>query len=79
MYILGISLEYGCVDYGIPGATSHGTYVYSRDLSGIRLCRLRNPWGHYSWNGEWSDASDIWTPELRQLLGTEVTVFDEYF
>jgi len=42
-----------------------------RDLSGIRLCRLRNPWGHYSWNGEWSDTSDIWTSELRDLLGTE--------
>jgi len=42
-----------------------------RDLSGIRLCRLRNPWGHYSWNGEWSDKSDIWTQELRQLLGTQ--------
>ncbi|XP_054261302.1 calpain-D-like [Macrosteles quadrilineatus] len=39
-----------------------------RDLNGIRLVRLRNPWGHYSWRGDWSDDSDIWTPQLRELL-----------
>ena len=39
-----------------------------KDLSGIRLLRMRNPWGHFSWNGDWSDQSDIWTPELRSLL-----------
>ncbi|KAG8302288.1 Calpain-15 [Homalodisca vitripennis] len=39
-----------------------------RDLNGIRLVRLRNPWGHYSWRGDWSDDSNIWTPQLRELL-----------
>ena len=39
-----------------------------RDLDGIRLLRMRNPWGHYSWNGDWSDQSDIWTPELKEML-----------
>lgn len=39
-----------------------------RDLSGIRLVRLRNPWGHYSWRGDWSDDSPIWTTQLRELL-----------
>lgn len=39
-----------------------------RDLSGIKLLRLRNPWGHFSWKGTWSDKSDIWTPELREEL-----------
>ncbi|CAH0388992.1 unnamed protein product [Bemisia tabaci] len=40
-----------------------------RDLSnGVRLVRLRNPWGCYSWKGDWSDESDLWTPELRDLL-----------
>ena len=36
----------------------------------FRLVRMRNPWGHFSWNGDWSDMSDIWTPELRDLLLT---------
>ena len=39
-----------------------------RDLSGIKLLRLRNPWGHFSWKGTWSDKSDIWTNELRDEL-----------
>ena len=34
-----------------------------------RLLKLRNPWGHQEWNGDWSDKSTKWTPELRLKLG----------
>ena len=30
----------------------------------VRLVQLRNPWGNYEWNGEWSDNSTAWTHEL---------------
>ena len=51
-----------------------------RDLSGIKLLRLRNPWGHFSWNGDWSDKSDIWTPELREsLMGESEKCFHDLF
>lgn len=39
-----------------------------RDIHGHRLLKLRNPWGHYSWRGDWSDDSDQWTDELREIL-----------
>lgn len=28
----------------------------------------RNPWGHYSWRGDWSDDSKLWTDDLRDIL-----------
>eukprot|EP00826_Nyctotherus_ovalis_P039385 TRINITY_DN3787_c0_g1_i6.p1 TRINITY_DN3787_c0_g1~~TRINITY_DN3787_c0_g1_i6.p1 ORF type:complete len:929 (+),score=272.17 TRINITY_DN3787_c0_g1_i6:165-2951(+) len=30
-----------------------------------QLVHIRNPWGEYEWNGNWSDSSSLWTPELR--------------
>ncbi|XP_055840990.1 calpain-D isoform X1 [Episyrphus balteatus] len=39
-----------------------------KDIHGHRLLKLRNPWGHYSWRGDWSDDSDVWTDELREIL-----------
>ncbi|KAL7636707.1 UNVERIFIED_CONTAM: hypothetical protein RMT77_012459 [Armadillidium vulgare] len=39
-----------------------------QDVNGLRLLRLRNPWGHYSWKGDWCDGSTLWTPELKERL-----------
>ena len=40
-----------------------------QDLNnGIRLLRLRNPWGHFSWTGDWCDKSNKWTKELKEKL-----------
>ncbi|KAL9882850.1 calpain 15 small optic lobes isoform 1-T1 [Glossina fuscipes fuscipes] len=39
-----------------------------KDIHGHRLLKLRNPWGHFSWRGDWSDDSDLWTEELREIL-----------
>nr|XP_014098537.1 calpain-D isoform X1 [Bactrocera oleae] len=39
-----------------------------RDIQGHRLLKLRNPWGHYSWRGDWSDDSELWTDDLREIL-----------
>ena len=33
-----------------------------------RLLQIRNPWGKFEWNGDFSDDSDLWTPELKQEL-----------
>jgi len=33
--------------------------------SGVeRLVKLRNPWKHEAWTGEWGPKSKRWTPDL---------------
>ena len=39
-----------------------------QDVDGIKLVRMRNPWGRFSWTGRFSDNSPDWTPSLRQKL-----------
>jgi len=34
----------------------------------LRLIKIRNPWGRREWNGDWSDSSSIWTPELKEAV-----------
>jgi calpain-15 len=32
------------------------------------LLKIRNPWGATEWQGDWSDNSPLWTPELKRTL-----------
>jgi len=33
----------------------------AKDLSKVRLVKVRNPWGKNEWKGDWSDRSKKWT------------------
>ena len=51
--------------------------LYELEYKGkpLKLCKLRNPWGHKEWQGDWSDESDLWTDELKKML--DVSVADD--
>jgi len=43
---------------------------YNRSVgNGIKLLKMRNPWGHTEWKGDYSDKSKLWTPELKTYFG----------
>lgn len=31
--------------------------------------KIRNPWGHDEWKGDYSDESYLWTESLKEELG----------
>jgi calpain-15 len=37
-------------------------------MNGVKLLKLRNPWGEGEWTGAWSDKWTGWTPELKSEL-----------
>ncbi|KHN82546.1 Calpain-D [Toxocara canis] len=48
------------------------------EYEGHRLVRLRNPWGTFVWNKEWSDSWSGWTAQARAVLlpdGAEAGTF----
>ncbi|XP_050682748.1 calpain-D [Leptidea sinapis] len=38
------------------------------DSSPVRLLRLRNPWGHYTWRGPWAQGCPRWNDNIRRHL-----------
>jgi calpain-15 len=51
-------------------ANSHSySILYAGEFQGIKLIKLRNPWGDLEYTGDYSDTSDLWTPELKEYFG----------
>ena len=42
--------------------------IKAREASNKQFICLRNPWGSHEWNGDWSDDSPLWTPQLMKEL-----------
>lgn len=61
--------------YGVLGVQEH---ELAKD-KWLRLVKMRNPWGNGEWKGDWSDASDQWTPDLREAFGCRTAEDDGIF
>ncbi|XP_042295810.1 calpain-12 [Sceloporus undulatus] len=61
----GISDFKGVVDSkGLQGGHAYsiiGTHKLTIEGKKVRLVKLRNPWGHTEWTGNWSDSSEMWS------------------
>ena len=62
-------------DYVSIGLISEHSYTILSSIeltetnTKILLIKIRNPWGHLEWKGDWSDSSELWTPELMAQAG----------
>ncbi|OMJ74294.1 hypothetical protein SteCoe_26816 [Stentor coeruleus] len=44
------------------------TVILVKEALGQRLLNIRNPWGNFEWDGDWSDKSPLWTPEMKREI-----------
>mmetsp|Transcript_19063 Transcript_19063/g.50114 ORF Transcript_19063/g.50114 Transcript_19063/m.50114 type:complete len:422 (+) Transcript_19063:515-1780(+) len=53
----------------VPGHAYTIVNVY--ESFGHKLIKLRNPWGTFEWDGDWSDKSDMWSKHkmVKQSVG----------
>ena len=58
--------EAGCT--GLVHGHAYTVLQVKESRTGARLLNLRNPWGNFEWNGDWSDSSPLWTESIKQEL-----------
>jgi len=53
----------------VPGHAYTIVNVY--ESFGVKLIKLRNPWGTFEWDGDWSDKSSKWStnPGVKTSVG----------
>ena len=52
----------------VPGHAYSIIQVKHYEDEDIKLINIRNPWGKFEWDGDWSDESDMWTEEMLEFF-----------
>lgn len=55
------------------------TIISVREAHGFRLLNIRNPWGTFEWDGNWSDRSPLWTLKMRKAINPVLDSSDGTF
>lgn len=42
--------------------------IQVKEAYGNRLVNIRNPWGAFEWDGDWSDKSELWTQDMIDAI-----------
>ena len=50
----------------IPGHAY--SIIAAKEANGHKLLMMRNPWGDYEWDGDWSDNSPLWTQDIIDII-----------
>lgn len=45
------------------------TVISLYEIDKLKLIKIRNPWGQFEWNGDFSDKSNDWNPKLKEIVG----------
>ena len=61
----------------IPGYSY--TVLQLRETRFEQLLNIRNPWGYFEWDGDWSNTSPLWTKDLVAALKPELKEDDGTF
>ena len=69
-YLLSISTGAFDIEGSKIGNTAEQSYCILRteEFEDTCLLKLRNIWGIFNWDGDWSKDSDLWTDELKKEL-----------
>ena len=53
---------------GLVGSHAYTTLGVATLRNGVRLVKIRNPWGSEKWRGDYSDSSSLMTQDVRDQL-----------
>jgi len=64
---------------GIVPGHAYSILKVKETKHGIWLLNIWNPWGEFEWDGDYSDLSDKWTPQLLQEINPKIDPEDGAF